>query len=310
MKRSLRSLLTAFALLSLLCLSVSAADSVTLQAFRPSEDGQITVDGRLDEIYWLTDTAVGSSRLGALCDGQGLYLAFRTQANSAAFTVNGVSFTCTLGDAPRSTLGTIAGQKGVYELKLGYTALAIKPQLNGQCAYTATLGEESVSGTLYLAGCGLAPAGQGRVLTAADYLAAATPDPSGNIALSSDGVFTFRNDTADSYYSCSTKGRAPWNSLSDNGYLLSFEADFRDLPTSSDASKPKHNFGLFWFIRTPQGRQDMAFWSDPDGQIMFTARQATTALSRKNALPTGLYLDTPQAQNVSVRILLDRKGDA
>ena len=301
-------LLTALVLSFLLCLSVCAADPVTLQAFRPSEDGQITVDGSTDEIYWLLDTPVGTSRLGALCDGYGLYLAVETQAAGAQFTINGVSVSCTLGEKPSVSTGIIAGKNGTYELRLSYSVLSIRPQTGLSVPFSAALGTDLVSGTLTVNGRGLAPAGTGKALTGADYYKNLHPtasDTTGNITLSEDGTFVFKND-GDSYYRLAHKSGTPWSALSGSGLLLSFTADFRDLPTSTDPSKPMYNFGLFWFIRAGDVRHDMAFWSDANGQIMFTAKQDTTANARKNALPTGIYLDTPQSRSVQVRILLDR----
>ena len=158
MKKACFSLLAVVILLPMLCCSVHAAGS-ELQVYRPYEDDLIKVDGAISEIYWSAadSTSVGSSTLSFLCDGYGLYLAFETGAGTATFTINDVTFTCSLGDAPTINEGTIAGKSGVYELKLAYTALSLTPaKAKESLPYTATIAGSSVSGTLRLCSNGLA----------------------------------------------------------------------------------------------------------------------------------------------------------
>ena len=308
MKKACFSLLTALLLLPLLCFSAQAADtsSVTVQAFRPSEDDLIKVNGSADEIFWLLDTPVGTSRLGALCDGYGIYLAFETQASTAEFTVNGVSVSCTLGTSPSAGIGTIKGQNGVYELKLGYSDIKLPLQATPTLPFTAVIGDDSVSGNLVVNALALAPTGTGKDLTGADYYNSLHPssDATGNITVSKDGIFTFRNDGNSDTYNCLTKSGTDWAKLNLPGFTMAFEADFNDLPVSSTRPYMYH-FGLFWVVSDGDDRYDMAFWADDNGQIRFTAHQATIADARTKALPTGIYLGSDAAQNVRVRILMD-----
>ena len=314
MKKALLTLLCAILLLPLLAGTSSAVSTqdITVQAFRPSEDGQITVNGSTDELYWLLDTPVGSSILGVLYDGYGVYLAFETQADSAVFTINGAVITCTLGDTPSTTVGLIAGQDGIYELRVGYTQFSMKPQLGNSVSFSAAIGSDTVSGTLVFSGRALAPAGTGKDLTGADiytHLNKYTADDNGGITVTSDGLLTFSN-RGSSYYSLNTKPTSQWGQLSNSGLLISFNACFNDLPTTTSTSKNLSNFGVFFFLKPDADtRHDMAFWADANGQIRFAALQSSTANTRNNALATGIYLDTPQAQNVRIRILLDRSNN-
>ena len=313
MKRTLSLLLALVMTLSLFPAGIAAAADpadVTVQAYQLAGNRLIEVDGSTDEVYWLLDTYVGSSMLGVLCDLQKVYFAFKTTASTAKFTVNGVTVDCTLGAAPKASVGTIAAKNGTYELAVPVSDLKLEIVPDKTVDFAAVLGADSVKGALVLAQVNVFAVGDGITLTGADYAAslAAASFGDGNITVTPDGVMTFKND-GDSYYTCASKANSPWGALSSKGYMMAFEADFNDLPVSTDDSKLMYNFGLFWFLRAGDARSDMAFWADENGQIMFCAKQKTTAESRKNALPTGIYLGTPQAQNVRVRILLDQSNN-
>ena len=314
MKRTLSMLLALIMTLSVfpagIVTAAEADAAVTVQAYQLAGNRLLEIDGSTDEVYWLLDTPVGGTMLGALCDIQNVYFAFKTSAAAAKITVNGVTVDVTLGAAPKASVGTVAGKDGVYELAVPVSELKLAVNGAVKADFSASFGTDSVKGQLILADKSVVSVNEGIVLTGTDFADALTSDTfgNGNITVTKDGTVTFKNDS-DSYYSCATKANSPWGALSASGYMMSFEADFNDLPVSTDASKPMYNFGWFWFLRAGNARSDIAFWADESGQVIFTAKQNAMADSVKKALPTGIYLDTPQAQNVRVRIFLDQSNN-
>ena len=154
MKRSLSLLLAlvmVFAMIPATTVTAVVTEDVTVQAYQTAGNRLVEVDGEVKEVFWLLDTPVGSSVMGALCDIQNIYFAFKTSAATAEVMVNGKTVDCTLGASPTASVGTIAGKDGVYELCVPAKELNLAIEPETETYFSVTLGADTVEGTLVLA---------------------------------------------------------------------------------------------------------------------------------------------------------------
>ena len=101
-----------------------------LAANKLANSGEITLDGKVDEMLWDMSTRIGSSSMGMLCDEENLYIALRTQASSAELALNDMKISCKLTSSPTVAVGfttgsQIAGGSGEYEISVPLARLAL-----------------------------------------------------------------------------------------------------------------------------------------------------------------------------------------
>ncbi len=134
------------------------APAIKFVASQLNDTGDLVLDGSTDEMLWTTRKVTDGTQIGALVDGQNLYLALNTNQSNMTFTIFGQKATARLGKNPTFALGftqgsTIKGNgAGQYEVSIPLSLLKLENPIGKTIDFSATVGNVTKEYALTLGG--------------------------------------------------------------------------------------------------------------------------------------------------------------